>query len=40
MCHIPQGRFVSLPGLNHIDAFYRSDQIVMQVRDFLYDVSE
>ncbi len=40
VCHIPQGRFVSLPGLDHITAFYRSDQIVMQVRDFLYELAD
>lgn len=40
VCHIPQARFVSLAGLNHINAFYRSDQIVTQVRDFLYEVSD
>jgi pimeloyl-ACP methyl ester carboxylesterase len=40
VCHIPHGRFVSLPGLNHITAFARGDQIVTQVKDFLYEVSD
>lgn len=40
VCHIPQARFVSLPGLNHVTAFARSDQIVTHVRDFLYEVSD
>jgi len=40
VCHIPQARFVSLPGLNHVTAFARGDQIVMPVRDFLYEVSD
>ena len=40
VCHIPEARFVSLPGLNHITAFVRSDEIVPHVRDFLYEMSD
>jgi pimeloyl-ACP methyl ester carboxylesterase len=40
VCHIPKARFLSLPGLNHITAFARGDQVALQVRDFLYEVSD
>ena len=40
VCHIPQARFVSLPGLNHITAFTESDPMVTHVRDFLYEMSD
>ena len=40
VCYIPQARFLSLPGLNHITAFARGDQIVTHVRDFLYEMSD
>jgi pimeloyl-ACP methyl ester carboxylesterase len=40
VCHIPQARFVSLPGLNHISAFTSGEQVALQVRDFLYEMSD
>jgi pimeloyl-ACP methyl ester carboxylesterase len=40
VCHIPEARFVTLPGLNHITAYARSDQIVTHVRTFLEELSD
>ena len=37
--HIPNGTFVSLPGLNHNEAYIRSDLVLPHITKFLSDVS-
>ena len=38
--HIPQARFVSLPGLEHGPVFFRSDLVLPHVKEFLAEVSK
>jgi hypothetical protein len=38
--HIPQGTFVSLPGLDHIQGIERSDLVLPHVTTFLHTVSQ
>lgn len=38
--HISKARFVSLPGLDHFTALYRSDLVLPHVKDFLAQVSK
>ena len=37
--HMPQARFVSLPGLDHAKAFLRSDLVLPHFKEFLAEVS-
>jgi pimeloyl-ACP methyl ester carboxylesterase len=38
--HIPQGRFLSLPGLNHISAMTRKDVVLPYLMEFWGDLKE
>lgn len=37
--HIPLARFISFPGLNHLQAFSRSDLVLPHIKDFLATVN-
>lgn len=36
---VPHGRFVSIPGVNHPRAFYRSDLVLPHIKEFLRSVA-
>jgi pimeloyl-ACP methyl ester carboxylesterase len=38
--HIPQAKFVTLPGLNHVAAFTHSDLVLPHIKEFLATVSK
>ncbi len=38
--HIPDARFISLPGLNHFSSFFRSDLVLPHIKEFLARVSK
>ncbi len=38
--HMPQGRFVSIPGVNHPEAFYRAELVLPHAMKFLQAVAE
>ena len=38
--HIPRGRFVSIPGVNHPEAFYRAELVLPHAMNFLQTVAK